>query len=325
MSKRTFLHSALWAASMFTVVWAGPYSAPTGGGSAIDEPVPGYVGPEGDGFVGGENYLNPIFRGWATRVIDYSPTPGLDAAWKNPNMALGPIYKSNPISGSPELSLEYGVVSLGELSAQQISDGVAPGTITLGFNMKITNGDGYDFAVFENAFSNGNYAFLELAYVEVSSDGLNFARFPSISLNPETPDIPIGPGNGAAYGQRDATNVHNLAGKHYNHGDISWGTGFDLNDLQFENSVVQGVVDLNNISYIRLVDIPGNGHFTDSEGNPIYDAWETFGSGGFDLAGIGIINGVVPEPTTTVLVLLLAALGVTLLRKRKAIAAPNLR
>ena len=56
-----------------------------------------------------------------------------------------------------------------------------------------------------------------------------------------------------------------------------------------------GLVDLNDINYIKIVDIPGSGDFFDSEGNPIYDAWVTWGSGGVDLEAVGAIN-VVPIP-----------------------------
>ena len=56
-------------------------------------------------------------------------------------------------------------------------------------------------------------------------------------------------------------------------------------------------MDLNDINYVRIVDIPGSGAFTDSLGNPIYDAWHTFGSGGVDLEAIGVINtAAVPVP-----------------------------
>lgn len=323
MKKRNFALLAL-LPLVPALSWAGPYSGPIGDGVGVGQPVPGFVGPDGDGIVGDNNGLNPAFQGWATRVIDYSPAAGIDATWSNPDMALGPVYKANPATPFPIPSLEYAVVSLGDLSQQQIDDGVAPGSITLGFDMRIINGEGYDFAVFENALANENNAFLELAYVEVSSDGFNFARFPSVSLNGKEPDLSLG-GDPMAYGYRDATNVHNLAGKHQNSGDESWGTGFDLDDLLFVEEVLDGLVNLNNINYIRLVDIPGNGYYLDSLGNPIYDAWETTGSGGFDLAGIGIINGQVPEPAAAALVLLLAALGVTFVRHQRKKSAATLR
>src|SRR5688572_19770471 len=65
-------------------------------------------------------------------------------------------------------ALQNGVVSLG--------DG---GSITLQFNYPIKNDSGWDFAVFENTFLD---TFLELAFVEVSTDGNYFVRFAATSL-----------------------------------------------------------------------------------------------------------------------------------------------
>jgi hypothetical protein len=122
--------------------------------------------------------------------------------------------------------------------------------------------------------------------MEVSTDGVNFARFDSVSLTPG----PVG-----GYGTIDPTDVHNLVGKHVNAYGNSWGTGFDLDDLLDNSLVLAGLVDLNEINYVKIVDIPGSGDFIDSLGNPIYDAWVTWGSGGVDLEAVGAIN-VVPIP-----------------------------
>src|SRR5690606_14518096 len=110
-------------------------------------------------------------------------------------------------------------------------------------------------------------------YVEVSSNGTNFARFPSISTNTTWQGS-----FGQAFAGFDSSNIYNLAGKHAN----GFGTPFDLADLLTHTEVVAGLVDLENIQYVRLVDIPGNGTFKDSLGNPILDNWQTTGSGGFD-------------------------------------------
>ena len=91
------------------------------------------------------------------------------------------------------------------------------GYAVLTFGMPITNGEGYDFAVFENAL---NHTFLELAFVEVSSDGEHFYRFPSVSNTQTEQQI----SNGGAV---DATKINNLAGKYI----TGWGTPFDYLDL----------------------------------------------------------------------------------------------
>ena len=46
----------------------------------------------------------------------------------------------------------------------------------------------------------------KLAFVEVSSDGVNFFRFPSVSLTQTTTQV-------GSYGQLDPTNLYDLAGK----------------------------------------------------------------------------------------------------------------
>lgn len=272
----------------------------------IDSGIPGFVGPDGLGVVSPNNSVNPIFKGWATGFINYEPAPGVLPQWQTPERALGAVTGTF-----------NDIVSLGELTAEQITDGVSPGQITLTFDVPIRNGKGADFAVFENGFGfaeTGNL-FAELAYVEVSTNGIDFVRFPSISLTPN----PIAP-----QGQIDPTMVYNLAGKHVNNGVIfpdgsfvqsSWGTPFDLDVLSDFPLVQSGVVNLNSINFVRIVDIPGNGSFLDSEGRPIYDPWQTPipGSGGFDLEAVGVINAQsVPESTSVLGLLLCGLLGLGL-------------
>ena len=274
----------------------------------IDSGIPGFIGTDGLGVVSPNNVVNPIFQSWATGFINYQPAPDVLPEWQTPERTLGEV------TGAFD-----GIASLGELTAQQITDGVLPGQITLTFDRAIINGDGADFAVFENGFGfadTGNL-FAELAYVEVSTDGLNFARFPSISLT-ETPVPPEG--------QIEPTMVYNLAGKHVNNGIIfpddsfvqsSWGTPFDLDSLTDSSLVQTGVVNLNQINFIRLIDIPGDGTFLDSEIRPIYDPWQTPipGSGGFDLEAVGVINAEsVPEPTSLIGILVSVMLGLSLRR-----------
>ena len=223
---------------------------------------------------------SPLIQHWADTVVEYVPSPGVSASFQNPTT---------------------GFASLGDLDASQIANGDAPGYITLSFSQPITNGSGKDFAVFENAFTFGGGVFMELAYVEVSTDGSNFARFDSLSLN----TAPVA-GSGA-FASFDPTNVYNLAGKHLD----GWGTPFDLDELTSHALVIAGLLDLNEINYVRLVDIPGSGDFTDSQGNGIIDNWVTTGSGGFDFRlsqGIAVL----PEPCSLALV----ALGSTLLIRR---------
>ena len=182
---------------------------------------------------------------------------------------------------------------MGDRHANEIAASVPPGSLTVTFSQAITNGDGADFAVFENGFisdfntgdgSVSGEVFGELTFVEVSSNGTNFLRLPSIYTG-STELV-------GAYGTFDATEVYNLVGKHVNAYGESWGTPFDLQVLANEQLVLDGAVDLNNIQYVRLIDISGDGSMTDSLGNPIYDSWVTWGSGGADIEAFGVIRHV---------------------------------
>ena len=239
---------------------------------------------------------------WGSSLADYSPTSEVDPSSSDAN----PLEGLGPANGS--------TVSLGDL-ANPSGGGEAPGSITIEFSVTIFDGLGDDFAVFENAgafFPDPDFMFAELAFVEVSSNGIDFARFPSTSLNVAPGADPGDPSNeiavpfGAAFAGINTTNVHNLAGVNA----TGTGTPFDLSDLTSDPLVTGGSVDLSNISFVRLVDIPGDGTFTDSSSNPILDAWPTIGPGGFDLDAVGAINAI-PEPASLILVAgLLATLGI---------------
>ena len=273
LNPKTHRWLALFAALFPGVLTAGPYSAGLNDpASTTDAPIPGFVGPAGEGravlpdgfggFINQGNYVNPLFFDWADSVVSYAPAPGVAPQWSNSSLTLGPVTGDH-----------FDVASLGDLSSTQIAGGAAPGKITLHFAHPIQNLTGADFTVYENAFFQGSGAaslFGELAYVEVSADGVNFVRFPSRSLTA----APVG-----SYGTIDPTNVRNLAGKHVNAFGASWGTPFDLAE-----------VGLASVSYVRFVDIPGSGAFLDSLNQPIYDAWVTVGSGGADIEAVGAIS-----------------------------------
>jgi len=155
------------------------------------------------------------------------------------------------------------------------------GFAILSFNKPIKNGGGYDFAVFENGIlsqNDENLAFLELAYVEVSTDSIHFFRFQSTSNTPFTYQI-------GSFDNLDARNINNLAGKYIN----DYGTPFDLSEL--EN--ISPFLDINNVNYIKIIDVTGSisNSSYDSKGNIINDPFPTpFHSGGFDLNAVGVIH-----------------------------------
>jgi hypothetical protein len=291
MKKSTLLSILLCGLLMASTAIAGPYT---------DDSIPGYIGPAGDGIAKEDkgNYINPIFVGWATGVVNYSPSDelgtygqnGIGSQFSDPAAALGPLSQT----GIPVVSM--GDMDQTEIDAYLAGTGPGPATLTLSFDAPIVNGSGADFAAFENGFvsdfttgagSSAGEVFAELGYVEVSTDGTNFARFPSTYLN-----YPNGEGLPAStdYLTLDVSNIHNLVGQHVNNYGKSWGTAFDLEDLVDDPLVLSGLVNLDEINYVSIVDIPGNGTFTDTQGNGIYDAWVTWGSGGLDFDALGVIN-----------------------------------
>ena len=219
-----------------------------------------------DGPVGSDDcqaiwFEDPAILGWATGcVITRGYT---DIATQNAYASYG--SDSDGIGASSESTTD-GVVSLGD-------NGVA----VLTFGIPIQDGDGYDFAVFENSL---NDSFLEMAFVEVSSDGEHYVRFPATSLTQTDNQIT----NGGAVNPRE---VDNLAGKHR----VGWGTPFDLAQLS-------GAPDLNiqNITHVRLIDVVGciNPQYAtrDQYGHIINDPYPTpWNSSGFDLSGVAVMNG----------------------------------
>jgi len=155
------------------------------------------------------------------------------------------------------------------------------GVADITFPAVLYNGPGADFAVFENGFSNpanDSQAFLELAFVEVSSDGSRYVRFPAQSLTQTASQI-------AGAGQYMYANLlNNLAGKYI----ALYGTPFDLQELADSPGL-----DINNITHVRVVDVIGSihGHSSfDAYGRVINDPFPTnFNSGGFDLDAVGAI------------------------------------
>jgi hypothetical protein len=205
-----------------------------------------------------------VYQAWATGCV-------LQTGWQNiadTTLGKAQVGDATYVTGKAG----NGVASLG--------DG---GTAILTFDHPIINGDGYDFAVFENGFIDQSLApgtaFLELAFVEVSSDGINFTRFESTCLNDTT--IQIGSFEGMF-----AQNLNNLAGKYLG----NYGTPFDLEELKN----IPGL-NVNHITHIKIIDVVGSIQDAyaskDAQGNKISDPWPTsFASSGFDLDAVGVIH-----------------------------------
>lgn len=198
------------------------------------------------------------FIGWATQcIVERGPQDIQQAGAGNASHGID--------SNGTGMAQANGIVSLG--------DG---GTATLQFDGVVFNGPGPDFAVFENSFSD---FFLELAFVEVSSDGVNFFRFPCSSLTDTTVEVD-------GFGSVDPTELYNFAGKYRG----GYGAPFDLDELAGTAGL-----DVDAVTHIRLIDVVGtldDQYATyDSDGRKINDPFPTpFASGGFDLDAIGVIH-----------------------------------
>ncbi|MCC5807614.1 MAG: hypothetical protein JJU00_14920 [Opitutales bacterium] len=247
MTKSHYFRSFLTAFSLSLV--ASPAAVGDGG------PFPPHAGQPGSTAVAlGDHRI----VAWAERMVSVEWGEDLSEEWKAPERALGPA-SGNIVD----------VVSLGR-----------GGRITYEMALPVIDRAGPDFAVFGNSH---NDFFLELAFVEVSSDGEHFVRFPNSSLTKHP--VP-------AFGSVDPTMIDGFAGK-YRAGHA---VPFDLADLRGEPGAEY--LDFDDVRYIRLVDVVGgtDERFTslpqsrDSEGRPVYDPFPTVASAGFDLDGIAVFH-----------------------------------
>ncbi len=202
---------------------------------------------------------DPIFINWAT---------GVDIIRGQQNIADDSLNFAEV--GEPEFALgtpDNQIISLGD-----------SGVAILTFEKPIRDGEGFDFAVFENGFLTQDGYFLELAFVEVSSDGDFFVRFPATSLTDTTEQL-------ATFSLIQPEKINNLAGKYVS----GFGTPFDLSELKDIPNL-----DISNITHVKIIDVIGSLADSiatfDAIGNKINDPFPTpFSSGGFDLDAVGVI------------------------------------
>jgi hypothetical protein len=218
-------------------------------------------------------------------AAQYAPAagqPGSTAIYRDSAVFVGWASFCVASRGFQDISNpQAGYASSGQdMNASGKADGVTVslgdgGTATCSFSFPVQNGPGADFAVFENAIT---HTFLELAFVEVSSDGQNFFRFKAHSLTDTTTQT--GPFAGT-----DPTKLNNLAGKYRD----GYGVPFDLQELAGQNGL-----DLNNVTHLRIIDVIGSmqSQYAKRDGynNKVNDPWPTpFPQSGFDLDAIGVI------------------------------------
>lgn len=196
--------------------------------------------------------------------IDWASSCTLTRGWINvADTTLGWVTHGTAIDAVGIADLQ--VVSLGDGGMAEVS-----------FNVPIANGPGWDFAVFENSFSD---TYLELAFVEVSSDGTNFFRFPAHSLTQDSLQV-------GGFGALEPEKINNFAGKYRG----EYGVPFDLEEMKHIS-----LLDVNSIIAIRIIDAVGSimpQYATyDTAGRMVNDPWPTaFSSSGFDLDAVGVIN-----------------------------------
>ena len=245
---------------------------------------------------------------------------GNTAMYKDSSAFVAWANKCNVVRGFQDISNQsLGYTNVGD-SSLAIGPAGTNGVVSLGdggvaileFSSPIMDGNGPDFAVFENGFDN---LFLELAFVEVSSDGIHFFRFPAIS-NTDTTIQTDG------FGLTDASKLHNLAGKYR----AEYGTPFDLSDLTND-----ALLNKQAITYVKVIDVVGsiqNQYCSrDANNHKINDPWPTgWGNGGFDLDAVGVIHqqtvgideleltnvSVYPNPATNVLYVNLSSINYSL-------------
>lgn len=243
--------------------------------TALAGPYPPAAGRPGSDAV---RFDDARIRGWAAEVTalvrgpeDLSDPASPRVSYGSAASALGAADVHNP-----QFQPEPG--SAGPFPSVSLGDG---GAITLRFSPPIADGAGPDFAVFENGHSD---TFLELAVVEVSSDGVSFHRFPAQSLTAASPQV-------GTFGTLDPTNLKNLAGKFR----AGFGTPFDLAEISAAG------LDRRAVTHVRVRDVvgsvqPGLGT-RDAAGRLINDPWPTpFESGGFDVDAVAVLHQGEGEP-----------------------------
>ena len=213
------------------------------------------------------------FVAWATGCTSERGLMRID----KPHLGYASFGHDSLVLGAPGMGgaseIVYDVISLG--------DG---GIATVTFASPICNCEGPDFAVFENGFgidsdTTHTLHFLELAFVEVSSDGEHFFRFPAVTYVSSEKQL-------GGYGGMVPSQIHNFAGKY----DQFYGTPFDLDEVEDND-----LLDKNRVTHVRVIDVIGcikpEYATYDSEGHVVNDPWFTsFETGGFDLEAVGVIH-----------------------------------
>ncbi|PIE22304.1 MAG: hypothetical protein CSA62_12890 [Planctomycetota bacterium] len=208
-------------------------------------------------------------------TIVYSYKPGLGTGtFNDPSKALGAPKGAGASSGS------FDVVTLG-----------VGGSLTLGFAAPIMDGPGADFIVFENGFYVGQTlrCFAEVFFVEVSSNGKDFARFPVSYVGPNAsgPFAAFLVGSWRGLGGTTPVLAHSVLRPGIDARDAAraGGDAFDLSDLKQHPLVKAQKLNLHRITHLRLVDLV-DGTVRDQANRLIRDP----SAGSADVDAVAVLN-----------------------------------
>ena len=200
-------------------------------------------------------FVSPLDPGYAVEVEAF--VPGLNAG-TDPEMALGA-----PTGGG---------MTQGSLDTYSLGTG---GSLTLHMEPPLLDGPGADLLVCENAFyvTGTLQSFAETAFVEVSTDGSHFARFPTSYTGPDEP-LPtftgLHPARFRGFAGAMPVNAH-PPGVDPLDLTAAGGDAFDLAELEGHPLVLAEQLDLADIRYVRLIDVEA-GVSGDTAGHIVYDA-----------------------------------------------------
>lgn len=210
---------------------------------------------------------------FATGVAAYAPGGG------------GGIFDPSRSLGGPQ----GGGANVGSLHVTSLGVG---GSLTLSFGTAIVDGPGADLLVFENGFYDLAFTGVhtEAAWVEVSTNGATFARFPAAYAGPAGPLDPFGTVHKGSYaglagGRPVLANVLTNSVPPLDP-TRAGGTALDLAELAQHPAVLSGAVDLSDVRFVRLVDVK-DGEL-DAHGVPIHDNSGPGGSA--DIDAVAVLN-----------------------------------
>lgn len=210
---------------------------------------------------------------FATTVLGQSSGTG-GGGINNPANALGAPQGGGLVQGS----LHVHTLGIG-------------GSLTLELGVAAVDGPGCDLVVYENGFqlAGTGLVFTEGIHLEVASNGVDYARMPGryqgpIGGFPGAPGAPWGVLSGVAGGTPVLANASTNAIDPFNPA-VAGGDCFDLAELAAHPLVLAGLLDLQAVRQVRLVDVV-EGLSLDSQGAPIWDNSGSFGSADVDAVAV---------------------------------------